>query len=79
MLLQMMKAVDPRTVDKSTLTERRTIRIDEKASPYERKRQYMRQVKNPYCYLDGKTIVKISFANTDRTIEDCFRNYLCGI
>ena len=27
--------------------------------------------KNPYCYLDGKTAVKITFAKTTLTLEDC--------
>ena len=40
---------------------------------------YIRQIKNPYCYLEGKTVVKISFADTDRTIEDCFHAYFSGI
>ena len=29
--------------------------------------------------LDGKTVVKISFAETDTTMEDCLEHYLRGL
>ena len=74
-----LRAVDPRTVDRSTLVQRSSVRIDADAPREERIRQFVEQIKNPYCYLEGKTVVKISFAETDRTIEDCFVNYLSGI
>ena len=77
--LERMKAVDPRTVDRSTLVQRKDIKIRSKGSKQERITDYMEQVKNPYCYLDGKTVVKISFSETDRTIEDCFHAYFSGI
>jgi len=77
--LERMKAVDPRTVDKSTLVQRKDVKIRSKGSKQERIRDYMEQIKNPYCYLEGKTVVKISFAETDRTIEDCFHAYFSGI
>ena len=32
-----------------------------------------------YCYLDGKTVVKITFAATDTTMEDCLEHYLRGL
>ena len=31
---------------------------------------YIRQIKNPYCYLSNGVIVKISFAGRD-TLEEC--------
>lgn len=77
--LEKMKAVDPRTVDKSTLVQRKDVKIRSKGSKQERIRDYMEQIKNPYCYLEGKTVVKISFTETDRTIEDCFHAYFSGI
>ena len=74
-----LRAVDPRKVDRSTLVQRSSVRIDPNASREERIRQFVEQIKNPYCYLDGNTVVKIQFAETDTTIEDCFVNYLSGI
>ena len=74
-----LRAVDPRTVDRSTLVQRSSVRIEPNAPREERIRQFVEQIRNPYCYLDGKTVVKIQFAETDTTIEDCFVNYLSGI
>ena len=79
MTLEDMRAVEPETVDRSTLVQRDSIRINADAPQEERMRQYIDQIKNPYCYLDGKTVVKICFAETDCTIEECIGNYLSGI
>jgi len=74
-----MKAVNPATVDRSQLVERSTIRLDPNAPREERLREFIRQIKNPYCYLDGKTVVKITFSDTDTTLEDCVEHYLRGL
>ena len=79
MTLEEMRAVDLRTVDRSTLVQRSAVRVDDKKGREERIADYISQIGNPYCYLEGKTVVKISFAETDRTIEDCIRAYLSGI
>ena len=77
--VEAMKSIDPRTVDRSTLMQRSSVRLDPSAPREERLRDYIQQIKNPYCYLDGKTVVKISFTNTATTIEDCLENYLRGL
>lgn len=77
--LEEMKKVDPRTVDRSTLVQRKDVKVRSKGTKQERIMDYIEQIKNPYCYLEGKTVVKISFAETDRTIEDCFHAYFSGI
>lgn len=77
--LEKMKDVDPRTVDRSTLVQRKDVKVRSRGTKQERVMDYIRQIKNPYCYLEGKTVVKISFADTDRTIEDCFHAYFSGI
>ena len=77
--VEAMKSIDPRTVDRSTLMQRSSVRLDPSAPREERLRGFIQQIKNPYCYLDGKTVVKISFTNTATTIEDCLENYLRGL
>lgn len=79
MTLEEMRNIDPTTVDRSTLVQRSSVKIDSQKSKQERIRDYIGQIKNPYCYLDGKTVVKISFAETKRTIEDCINSYLSGV
>lgn len=77
--VEAMKSIDPRTVDRSTLMQRSSVRLDPSAPREERLRDFIQQIKNPYCYLDGKTVVKVSFTNTATTIEDCLENYLRGL
>ena len=79
MTLEEMKTVDPRTVDRSALVQRTSVKIHTEGNREERMKEYLSQIGNPYCYLEGKTVVKISFSDTDRTIEDCIRAYLNGI
>ena len=74
-----LQSVNPETVDRSMLVQRNTVKINPEATKEERIRQFVEQIKNPYCYLEGNTVVKIQFADTDTTIEDCFVNYLSGI
>lgn len=77
--IEAMKNVSPKTVDRSRLVQRSSVRLDPSAPREERLRDFIQQIKNPYCYLDGKTVVKISFANTDTTMEDCLEHYLRGL
>ena len=79
MSVEAMKSIDPRTVDRSTLMQRSSVRLDPAAPREERLRDFIQQIKNPYCYLDGKTVVKISFSKTDTTLEDCLEHYLRGL
>ena len=77
--IETMKSVSPKTVDRSALVQRSSIRLDPAASQEVRLREFIKQIRNPYCYLDGKTVVKISFAETDTTMEDCLEHYLRGL
>lgn len=50
MTIEEMKAVDIQTVDPDTLVDITQISIDENLPKEQRIREYIRQVKNPYCY-----------------------------
>ena len=60
--LQEMAAVDIRTVDKSTLAKLDDVEIHEELPQAERIADYIKQIKNPYCYKSHGIVVKISFA-----------------
>ena len=77
--MEEMKNVDIRTVDRESLADINDVHINRKLPREERMADFIRQIKNPYCYLDGKTVVKISFSNTDTTMEDCLEHYLRGL
>ena len=37
---------------------------------------FIRQIGNPYCYRHGKYVVKVSFADTDISLEDRLEAYI---
>ena len=79
MSAEAMKSINLKTVDRSTLVQRDSIRLEPTDPQNDRLRDFIRQIKNPYCYLDGKTVVKISFSKTETTLEDCLEHYLRGL
>lgn len=78
-MTEAMKNIDIRKADKSTLRDRSTVRIDPEASTEDRIRSWIAQLGNPYVYLDGGVVVKLSFASRGETIEERINSlYLAG-
>lgn len=50
--------------------------IDRTLPKEERIKDFIRQIKNPYCYKCGDVVVKVEFSDTDLTLEDCMEHYL---
>lgn len=65
--------VDIRSVDPKGLVDIKDVTIREDLPIPERVRDYIRQIKNPYCYLSHGTVVKIRFAGS-RTLEECINS-----
>ena len=65
-----MKAVDIRTVDRDSFVDIHDVTIDRTLSKEERIRSFVEQIKNPYCFRCGEAVVKMSFMDTDVTLED---------
>lgn len=79
-MTEAMKDVDLRKVDRSALRDRSTVRIDPEAPRPERIRAWIEQLGNPYVYLDGGVVVKLSFVDKGETIEDRINSlYLAGV
>ena len=74
--LDVMKNIDVRTVNPAALREIENVTVDTSLPKTERMKSYIEQIGNPYCYRHGKYVVKVSFANTDKTLEDCLLSYL---
>ena len=74
-----LKNVDIQTVDPDSLVDIRTVKIDPDLPLEERQIEFIRQIKNPYCYKYGKAIIKISFEDTDVTLEDRLESYLMSL
>lgn len=74
--LEAMQSVDVRTVDIDTLRDIRDVKINTDLPKKERILDFMRQIGNPYCYRHGKYVVKISFTDTEVTLEQRMLAYL---
>ncbi len=76
MNVEKMKNLDIRTVDPKELVERQSVKVDMKLPREERIKQYIKQIKNPYCYLDGDVVVKVSFQEEGVTLEQRLEAYI---
>ena len=73
---EQMRNVDVRTVERESLADISKIHIDPRMPREQRLADFVRQIGNPYCYRCGKVVVKVSFAETDATLEDRLEHYL---
>lgn len=73
--LEAMRKIDIQHVDPDTIPDIRNIKIDTEKPLLERSLDYISQAQNPYYIRCGKILVKIEYAKTDTTIEDCMEGY----
>lgn len=74
--IDIMQAARLETADRSKLKDIRDVKVDTTLPKKERFMDYVRQIGNPYCYRHGKYTVKVSFSDTDATLEDRMLSYL---
>ena len=74
--IETMESVDIQSVDPDTLRDIRDVKININLPKKERILDFIRQIGNPYCYRHGKYVVKVSFADTDVTLEERMLAYI---
>ena len=62
--------MDIRAVDPAALVDIRDVNVNTALPKRERILDFIRQIGNPYCYRHGKYVVRVSFADTDISLED---------
>ena len=62
-----------------SLVDIRDVKIDRSMSVEDRMKSYVEQIKNPYMIKVGNTVVRVSYANTQATINDNFVNLLASM
>lgn len=78
MTVEEMKAVDIRTVHPEELVDITKLSIDKSLQGDERKAEFIRQVKNPYCYRVGNIIVKSSYSG-GATLTERFQELVLAV
>ncbi len=63
----------------ASLVDIRSVKIDPAQPVEERMKSYVEQIKNPYMFKVGGTVVRVSYANTQATINDNFVNLLSSM
>lgn len=61
------------------LVDIRDVKIDRSLPSEDRVKSFVAQIKNPYLFKVGGTVVRASFANTQNTITDNFINMIASM
>lgn len=71
-----MKDIPLDRVDIDSLADIKDVSVDKSLSREERIAEFVRQIKNPYCFRCGKYIVRARFADNGVSLEDCLQSIL---
>jgi hypothetical protein len=77
--IEELKSVDIRTVDPNTLVDLNDVRINTELTKEERLIDFIKQIKNPFCYKNGKAIIKVSHTDTEASLEDRLESYFLSL
>ena len=65
--------------DIDSLVDIKDVHIDPQLPQNERVKEFVRQIKDPYCFRDGNVIVKIRFADTQITLEERLESFFSSL
>ena len=68
--MMMPQTLDVLSVDRSKLHSLEQVKIDTSLPCEQRIKNYVEQIGNPYCYLDGDIIVSLGFSDTGVCLKD---------
>lgn len=74
-----LQSVDIRTVKPEDVVDIQQIKIDDGLSQQEKRREFIRQVKNPYCFRVGKIIVKASYSGNGVSLNERFEELVMSV
>ncbi|MCM1136930.1 MAG: hypothetical protein NC400_15320 [Clostridium sp.] len=77
--LKELADVDILTVPKESLADIRDVKIDGSKSRDERISDYIKQIKNPYCFQCNGMIVKVNFSQSGGTLEEKLAGYFLSV
>jgi len=73
--LDQMNQTDIKKIDREKLVDIQTIKIDPLQSAAQRMESYLKQIKNPYCFLCGDTAVRVRFEQNGTDLTHRLKNY----
>ena len=63
-------------INTADLVDIRTVTVDKNLTKQERIAEFIRQIKNPYCFKCGKFTVTARFAEGGATLEECLQRIM---
>ena len=63
----------------SGLVDIRDVVIDKSLTLEERVRSYVEQIKDPYCFKVGDVVVRVSYADKDKSLTDSFTSMIASM
>ena len=67
---QDLRNIDIRKIDPAELVDIRDVQTRRELPKEERIREFIRQIRNPYCFRVGKVAVKVSYAENGASLEE---------
>jgi len=77
--LKRMKEMDIRAIARHDLVDLHSVTIDEQKPVSERIVDFVRQVKNPYCFRIGDIAVKVVYQENGPTLQQNFEDMLMSM
>ena len=71
-----MKNANLATIDRDELVDIRDVKVNTSLPKRERAIDFIRQIRNPYCYRHGKYVVKVGFSDTEVSLEERLAGYI---
>ncbi len=71
--------IDITKVDRSTLKDINSVKIDMSQPCEDRMRSFIDQIGNPYCYKDGEMVIGIGYTDTEISLKDKLAVYACSL
>ena len=63
----------------SELVDIRDVVIDKSLPLEERVRSYVEQIKDPYCFKVGEVVVRVSYADKDKSLTDSVTSMIASM
>ena len=78
--LEKLKNTNIRDIDRNSLVDINDVEINPSLPVEEKIKSYIEQIKNPYIFKCGETVVRMKFQeNSGWTFQDCMEVYLSSI
>ena len=74
-----MKNIDIKSVNKNELVDINSIKIDVTKDISSRIRDYIEQIKNPYCFKMNDVVVKVSYNDNGPSFQETFENMVLSL